>query len=70
VEELPGAQHRRLNRHYFLGNPEKGSLPSKQEKVTAAKSAPVGENNPAESSFEGVAAADISKLNRPAMRAV
>jgi len=45
-------------------------LPSKQEKVTAAESAPVGQNNPAESSFEGISAADISKLNRPAMRAV
>jgi len=53
-----------------LGNPEKGSLPSKQEKVMAAESAPVGQNNPAESSFEGISAADVSKLNRPAMRAV
>jgi len=36
----------------------------------AAESAPVGQNNPAESSFEGISAADVSKLNRPAMRAV
>ena len=36
----------------------------------AAESAPVGQNNPAESSFEGISAADVSKLNGPAMRAV
>lgn len=53
-----------------LGNPEKGSLPSKQEKVMAAESAPVGQNNTAESPFQGISAADVSKLNRPAMRAV
>jgi hypothetical protein len=52
-----------------LGNPEKGSLPSKQEKVMVAESAPVGQHNPAERSFEGISAANASKLNGPAMRA-
>ena len=53
----------------LLGNPEKGSLPSKQEKVMVAESAPVGQHNPAKSSFEGISAAYASKLNGPAMRA-
>jgi hypothetical protein len=52
-----------------LSNPEKGRLPSKQEKVTAAESAAVGPNDPPEGSFDSVSAADTSELNRPAMRA-
>jgi hypothetical protein len=52
-----------------LSNPEKGGLPSKQEKVAAAENAAVGQNDPPESSFDSISAAYTSKLNRPAMRA-
>ena len=53
-----------------LSNPEKEGLPPKQEKVAAAESAAVGQNDPAESSFDSISAAYTSKLNRSAMRAV
>ena len=47
---------------------QKSSLPAKQEKMTAAESTAEGQNDPAESFFDGIAAAYTSELNRPAMR--
>lgn len=47
-----------------------GSLPSKQEKVAIAKSAPVRQNDPAESPLYSISAAYASKPDRSAMGAV
>jgi hypothetical protein len=51
-----------------LSGPADGSLPSKQEKVTAAQSAPVRQQNPVNRLLDGVADAYTSKLDRSAMR--
>ena len=45
-----------------------GSSPSKEKKVAAAKRAPVGQEDPAESLLDGVADAYTSKIDRSAMR--
>jgi hypothetical protein len=45
------------------------SLPTKQEKVASAESAAVGQNYPAERTFDDLAAPNSSKPDRPAMRA-
>jgi hypothetical protein len=50
-----------------LSGPADGSLPSKQEKVAAAQSAPVRQKNPVDRPLDGVPDAYTSKLDRSAM---
>jgi len=51
-----------------LSGPADGSLPTKQEKVAAAQSAPVRQKNPVDRLLDGVPDAYTSKLDRSAMR--
>src|SRR6202035_3111757 len=51
-----------------LSGPADGSLPSKQEKVTAAQSAPVWQKNPVDRLLDCVPDAYTPKLDRSAMR--
>jgi hypothetical protein len=51
-----------------LSGPADGSLPSKQEEVTAAQSAPVRQENPVDRLLDCVPDAYTPKLDRSAMR--
>lgn len=51
-----------------LSSPADGSLPSKQEEVTAAQSAPVRQENPVDRLLDCVPDAYTPKLDRSAMR--
>jgi hypothetical protein len=51
-----------------LSSPADGSLPSKQEEMTAAQSAPIRQKNPVDGLLDGVPDAHTSKLDRSAMR--
>ena len=52
----------------LLSSPLDGSSPSEQEKVAAAKRAPVGQKDPVERSLDGVSDANASKIDRSAIR--